>query len=102
APQPFSILNTLARDPASDYQYEIHNESYFGQETFDIFDQLYLTAALRNDGSTTFGTKNRRSWFPKASAAWTFTNAYRPRVLTFGKARIPTAKLARSRSHISR
>ena len=88
APQPFSILNTLARDPASDYQYEIHNESYFGQETFDIFDQLYLTAALRNDGSTTFGTKNRRSWFPKASAAWTFTNAYKPRFLTFGKARI--------------
>jgi len=65
APQPFSILNTLARDPASDYQYEIHNESYFGQETFDLFDQLYFTAALRNDGSTTFGTQNRRSWFPK-------------------------------------
>jgi len=88
APQPFSILNTLARDPASDYQYEIHNESYFGQETFDLFDQLYFTAALRNDGSTTFGTQNRRSWFPKASAAWTFTNAYKPRLLTFGKARI--------------
>src|SRR5256714_2486451 len=88
APQPFSILNTLARDPASDYQYEIHNESYFGQETFDLFDQLYFTAALRNDGSTTFGTQNRRSWFPKASAAWTFTNAYKPRRLTFGKARI--------------
>jgi TonB-linked SusC/RagA family outer membrane protein len=88
APQPFSILNTLARDPASDYQYEIHNESYFAQETFDIFDQLYLTAALRNDGSTTFGTGNRRSWFPKASAAWTFTNAHNVPYLTFGKARI--------------
>ena len=34
------MLNTLARDPASDYQYEIHNESYFGQETFDLFNQL--------------------------------------------------------------
>jgi hypothetical protein len=88
APQPFSILNTLARDPASDYQYEIHNESYFGQETFDLFDQLYFTAALRNDGSTTFGTENRRSWFPKASAAWTFTNAHNVPYLTFGKARL--------------
>ena len=88
APQPFSILNTLARDPASDYQYEIHNESYFGQETFDIFDQLYLTAALRNDGSTTFGTGNRRSWFPKASAAWTFTQLRTIPYLTFGKARL--------------
>jgi len=88
APQPFSILNTLARDPASDYQYEIHNESYFGQETFDLFDQLYLTAALRNDGSTTFGTGNRRSWFPKASAAWTFTQFHGVPYLTFGKARL--------------
>jgi TonB-linked SusC/RagA family outer membrane protein len=88
APQPFSIINTLARDPASDYQSEIHNESYFGQSTFDLYRQLFLTAAIRNDGSTTFGTENRRSWFPKASAAWTFTNAYKPSVLTFGKARL--------------
>ncbi|HZI41692.1 MAG TPA: SusC/RagA family TonB-linked outer membrane protein, partial [Gemmatimonadaceae bacterium] len=88
APQPFSILNTLARDPVSDYQYEIHNESYFGQETFDLFDQLYLTAAVRNDGSTTFGNKNRRSWFPKASAAWTFTQLRSIPYLTFGKARL--------------
>jgi len=88
APQPFSIINTLARDPASDYQTEIHNESYFGQATFDLYNQLFLTAALRDDGSTTFGTENRRSLFPKASAAWTFTNMYKPRFLTFGKARI--------------
>ena len=88
APQPFSIINTLSRDPASDYQTEIHNESYFGQATFDLYNQLFLTAALRNDGSTTFGRENRRSLFPKASAAWTFTNMYKPGFLTFGKARI--------------
>jgi TonB-linked SusC/RagA family outer membrane protein len=88
APQPFSILNTLARDPASDYQYEIHSESYFGQETFDLFNQLFLTAALRNDGSTTFGTTHQRSWFPKASAAWEFTNLYKPPYITFGKVRL--------------
>jgi TonB-linked SusC/RagA family outer membrane protein len=88
APRPFSIINTLARDPASDYQTEVHNESYFGQSTLDLFNQLYLTVALRNDGSTTFGEENRRSWFPKASAAWTFTNAYKPAFLTFGKARL--------------
>jgi TonB-linked SusC/RagA family outer membrane protein len=88
APQPFSILNTLSRDPASDYQTEIHNESYFGQATFDIYNQLYLTGALRDDGSTTFGQQNKRSLFPKASAAWTFTNAYKPKFLTFGKLRV--------------
>ena len=88
ATQPFSIINTLARDPASDYQTEIHNESYFGQATFDLYNQLFLTGALRNDGSTTFGRENRRSLFPKASAAWTFTNVYKPSVLTFGKMRL--------------
>ena len=86
-PKPFSILNTLTRDPPSDFQTVIHNESYFGQLTVDLFDQLYLTGALRNDGSTTFGRDNRRSFFPKASASWTFTNMYKPSFITFGKLR---------------
>jgi TonB-linked SusC/RagA family outer membrane protein len=88
ATQPFSILNTLTRDPPSDYQTQIHNESYFGQATFDLYNQLFLTGALRDDGSTTFGRSNRRSLFPKASAAWTFTNAYKPSFITFGKLRV--------------
>jgi hypothetical protein len=88
APLPFSILNTLARDPASDYQTQIHNESYFGQATFDFYQQLHLTGALRNDGSTTFGVQNRRSWFPKASLAWTFTNLVKTPGLSFGKVRM--------------
>jgi TonB-linked SusC/RagA family outer membrane protein len=88
ATKPFSVLNTLTRDPPSDYQTEIHDESYFGQATFDLFNQLYLTTAARNDGSTTFGTANRRNWFPKASAAWTFTKAYQPPFVDFGKLRI--------------
>lgn len=86
-PQPFSLLNTLTRDPPSDFQTVIHNESYFGQLTVDLFDQLYLTGALRNDGSTTFGRDNRRTFFPKASASWTFTNMYKPSFITFGKLR---------------
>ena len=88
ATKPFSVLNTLTRDPPSDYQSQIHDESYFGQATFDLFNQLYLTTAARNDGSTTFGTANRRNWFPKASAAWTFTKAYQPPFIDFGKLRV--------------
>src|SRR6185503_17014662 len=88
SPKPFNILNVVSNDPPSDYQTQIHNESYFGQATIDLFDQLYLTAALRNDGSTTFSESNRRSWFPKASAAWTFTNVYKPPFITFGKLRL--------------
>jgi hypothetical protein len=88
APQPMDMINTLSRDPASDFQTQIHNESYFGQATFDIHQQLYLTGALRSDGSTTFGRSNKTSAFPKASAAWNFTNFHKIPKLTYGKLRL--------------
>ncbi len=67
----------------------IHRESYLGQLTVDLFDQLYLTMAARNDGSSTFGEEDQRNWFPKGSLAWTFTNylGEQPWV-TFGKLRV--------------
>ena len=88
APQPFKLTNTVTRDLPLDTEENIHGESYFGQVTLDLYDQLYLAAALRNDGSSTFDKDHRRSWFPKASAAWTFTNYFDavPQ-LTFGKLR---------------
>jgi len=89
SPKPFNILNTLTRDPPSDYQTEVRGQSFFGQATFDIFNQLFLTAALRRDGSSTFDSQHRYANFPKASAAWTFTNLVNPAsVLTFGKLRM--------------
>ena len=89
APKPYNILNTLTRDPPSDYQTEVRGDSYFGQLTVDLFDQLFLTGAIRRDGSSTFDEDNRYANFPKASAAWTFTNLYNPAtLLTFGKLRV--------------
>ena len=41
-------------------------ESYFAQVSADLWDQLFLTAAMRNDGASTFGAENRRNWYPKA------------------------------------
>ena len=87
APTPFSVLNTLSRDPPSDYQSQVHNTAGFGQLQLDFFSQVFLTGALRRDCSTTFGRSNRCAVFPKAAAAWTFTNAYKPPGLTFGKFR---------------
>ena len=91
APQPFAINNTVTQ-ASSEGLSTIHTESYFGQVTTDLFNQLYLTAAVRNDGFSTFGQANPRAWYPKASAAWTFTNALgnsaQTGILSFGKARI--------------
>jgi len=88
APQPYVIGNTSAWTPINE-QTLTHNQSYFAQLTGDFYDQLYLTAALRNDGFSTFAQNNPRTWYPKASAAWTFTKLASPGDwLQFGKVRM--------------
>src|SRR6266568_915088 len=90
APSPFKLANTVDRSTPSDLETRVHTTSFFGQLTVDLKQQLYLTGALRNDGSSTFGSSNRRHWFPKASAAWDFTTAMgesRPSWLGYGKLR---------------
>jgi TonB-linked SusC/RagA family outer membrane protein len=91
APEPYAIQNTTTWEP-SEYRSLVHTESYFGQGTLDLFQQLYLTAAVRNDGFSTFGESERRHWFPKVSGAWVFTNAIGNRdqrgLLSFGKLRL--------------
>jgi len=87
---PLAIQNTVSWSPSEARSLE-HTESYFAQGTADLFDQLYLTGAVRNDGYSTFGESDRRAWFPKVSAAWTFTNALGNKdqkgFLSYGKAR---------------
>jgi TonB-linked SusC/RagA family outer membrane protein len=89
APQPFNLTNTASQLPPYDFQQTVRLESYFAQATADLWNQLFLTAGIRNDGASTFGQTQRRNWFPKASAAWTFFrgagagNGW----LTFGKLR---------------
>jgi TonB-linked SusC/RagA family outer membrane protein len=74
APKPFSVANTTSRDLPSDYHTQIRTEAYFGQLSLELYEQLFLTGALRNDGSSTFGQNNRRNWFPKGSVAWNLTD----------------------------
>jgi TonB-linked SusC/RagA family outer membrane protein len=89
APLPFKLSNTVLRDPPIDAETDIHGISYFGQGSLDLYDQLHLTLAARNDGSSTFGLQNQRNWFPKGSVAWEFTKALAPRSwLQFGKVRL--------------
>jgi TonB-linked SusC/RagA family outer membrane protein len=76
-PEPFNLTNTSTQLPGTDYRTTVHQAGFFAQGTADLFEQLYLTAALRNDGASTFGEANRRAWYPKASLAW---NVLRPGV----------------------
>ncbi|MDQ6828341.1 MAG: TonB-dependent receptor, partial [Gemmatimonadota bacterium] len=90
APEPFKLTNAVTIVP-NDFEQNVHRESYFGQLTFDLFQQFYLTGAVRQDGSSAFAQNNRRHWYPKASAAWTFSDALHGRwadKLDFAKARV--------------
>lgn len=69
----FQQLDNTAASVPDEYESIVRTESYFGQLTFDLFNQLYLTAALRNDGSSTFGKSKKRHWYPKFSTAWEFS-----------------------------
>ncbi len=81
---------TLSYTP-NEFESIVHTQGYFGQLTVDLYDQLYLTGSLRNDGSSTFGKSQRRHWYPKASAAWDFSKFSRIQgkipYLSFGKIR---------------
>jgi TonB-linked SusC/RagA family outer membrane protein len=89
APEPFNLGNTSSQLPPYDYRQTIRLESYFAQVSADLFDQLFLTAAVRNDGASTFGATTRHNWYPKGSAAWTFFRSAEGsnHFLTFGKVR---------------
>jgi len=87
--QPFKLSNTVTQDLPLDQETVIHDASWFGQAGLDVKDQVHLIAALRNDGSSTFGKSNLRSWFPKGSLAWEFTKAIGEQTwLSYGKARV--------------
>ena len=73
---------------ADQYISLVHLESYFMQGTVDLFDQLYITSAIRNDGSSTFGPADRRHNFFKFSTAWEFSKVYIPSFINFGKLRL--------------
>ena len=88
APLPYNEQNTIAQQ-TTEYRSLRHIEAYFGQIEMSMFDQLVVNLGLRNDGFSTFGASNQRANYPKASAAWTFSNLLnhgdRTGILSFGK-----------------
>jgi len=90
APTPFSLQNTLSTTP-NELNSLAHIESYFTQADLGVYNQLFLSGRLRNDGYSTFGASKRRNNFPAFTAAWTFTNALHNEdhkgILSFGKVR---------------
>ncbi len=90
AAQPFNLANaSQITTPVYDNRTTVHLESYFAQATAEIAERLYLSAAVRNDGVSSFGAANRRNWFPKGSAAFVFYRGQGENkgLITYGKLR---------------
>lgn len=73
APNPLALQNTVTQLDNETRSLQ-HVQSYFGQAEVDLYHQLVINVGVRNDGFSTFGASNRRANYPKASAAWTFSN----------------------------
>ena len=76
APSPLAIQNTVSFTPNETRSLR-HVAGYFAQGELDFFEQLHVTAGLRNDGFSTFGASNRTANYSKVDATWTFTNLLR-------------------------
>ncbi|WP_461632595.1 SusC/RagA family TonB-linked outer membrane protein [Labilibaculum euxinus] len=54
----------------TDYAAEKSIRGYYFQQTFGIYDKLFLTGAIRVDESSVFGNDERRQTYPKLSASY--------------------------------
>jgi len=90
APYKISNLTTLLKSSSSDAESRRHTDGYFGQASFELYNQLFLTARVRNDGSSAFGPGKQRATYPGGSVAWSFTKYARipENILSFGKVRL--------------
>ena len=70
-PDLFTLNNTVNSNLQSqNYSSLVRVAGYFAQAGVDLWDQLYVTAAIRADQSSTFPKADRTNYYPKASVAW--------------------------------
>ena len=77
---------TVSQVP-NEFTERVRTDGYFAQGTVDLWDQLFVTAAARLDGSNTFGGDNKRFVYPKASVAWDLSDRLGNTPLNFAKLR---------------
>jgi TonB-linked SusC/RagA family outer membrane protein len=58
----------------NEYRERVRTDGYFAQANVNVWDQLFLTGAMRYDGSSTFGDGDNRFFYPKLSAAYDFSD----------------------------
>lgn len=58
----------------SEFRSDINIFGAFVQQTFGLYDKIYLTGAARYDVSSVFGSNNRSQFYPKVSGSYVLSN----------------------------
>jgi len=58
------------KDATGAFNLETRYISYYGRAMYSMKDRYILTATIRKDGSSNFGSGNRWGYFPSAALAW--------------------------------
>jgi hypothetical protein len=66
--RPYNV--TVSAIAANYYDQTDYLQSYFGRGNFTISDKYIITATVRVDGSSKFGSDNRYGVFPSGAVAW--------------------------------
>ncbi|MEM0993236.1 MAG: SusC/RagA family TonB-linked outer membrane protein [Bacteroidota bacterium] len=90
----FSFGNVNVANPVNDFT-ERRLFGFFGDITLTYKDYLSLNLTGRNDWTSTLPLNNNSYFYPSASLAFTFTDAFNmsDKILSFGKARISYAQV---------
>jgi TonB-dependent starch-binding outer membrane protein SusC len=69
------LINAATTFPISQYEDpSAEIQSVFGRVNFNLANKYYLTATVRDDGSSKFGTNNKYGVFPSFGAKWVLNN----------------------------
>lgn len=68
------LVSAGAIPAAGQSRFDLATLGFYGQQTMAWKDRLYLTAALRRDASSTFGSSDRWQWYPKFSASYVISD----------------------------
>lgn len=65
-----ALSSTTSARTGSETSVENNTVGVYGQEQLGFRDRLFLTAGLRSDNNSSFGSNFKRVYYPKVSASW--------------------------------
>lgn len=74
-PTLLTLNNTVPSNlQPQNFESKINIAGYFGQVEADLWNQVFLSAAVRADQASTYAPAKRTNYFPKVSAVWNVSN----------------------------